>query len=57
MLRSGTVISLHELKVMGKSIGKIVRETGITPNKVRKFLRLDGISRTRTHAPNCNRCH
>jgi len=57
MLRSGTVISLHELKVMGKSIGKIIRETGITPNKVRKFLRLDGISRTRTHAPNCNRCH
>ncbi|WP_342665613.1 helix-turn-helix domain-containing protein, partial [Paenibacillus ginsengihumi] len=43
MLRSGTVISLHELKAMGKSIREIVRETGIARNTVRKYLRSDGI--------------
>ena len=35
MLRSGTVISLHELKAMGKSIREIVRETGLARNSVR----------------------
>ena len=43
MLRSGTVISLHELKAMGKSIREIARETGIARNTVRKYLRSDGI--------------
>lgn len=43
MLRSGTVISLHEFKAMGKSIREIVRETGIARNTVRKYLRSDGI--------------
>lgn len=43
MLGSGLVISLHELKAMGKSIRQIVRETGIARNTVRKYLRTEGL--------------
>jgi transposase len=39
MLRSGTVITLHEMKATGKSIRAIARETGHSRNTVRKYLR------------------
>lgn len=39
MLRGGTVITLHEMKSMGKSIREISRETGHSRNTVRKYLR------------------
>ncbi len=43
MLRSGTVIRLHELQASGKSIREIMRETGHSRNTIRKYLRADGI--------------
>ncbi|NTZ19798.1 transposase, partial [Paenibacillus sp. JMULE4] len=43
MLRSGTVIRIHELQATGKSIRGIVRETGHARNTIRKYLRADGI--------------
>lgn len=43
MLRSGTVIRLHELQASGKSIREIMRETGHSRNTIRKYLRTDGI--------------
>jgi transposase len=39
MLRGGTVITLHEMKAMGKSIRAIARETGHSRNTIRKYLR------------------
>lgn len=39
MLRGGTVINLHEMKAMGKSIRAIARETGFSRNTIRKYLR------------------
>jgi transposase len=39
MLRGGTVINLHEMKAMNKSIRAIARETGYSRNTVRKYLR------------------
>lgn len=47
MLRSGTVIRLHELKACGKSIREIARETGYSRNTIRKYLRADGIPESR----------
>ncbi len=41
MLRSGTVIRLHELQASGKSIREIARETGHSRNTIRKYLRAD----------------
>jgi transposase len=43
MLGSGLVISLHEQKAMGKSIRQIVRDTGISRNTIRKYLRYNGL--------------
>jgi transposase len=43
MLGSGLVISLHEQKAMGKSIREMVRETGISRNTVRLYLRSGGL--------------
>lgn len=43
MLRSGTVIRLHELQASGKSIREIMRETGHSRNTIRKYLRAEGI--------------
>ncbi len=43
MLRSGTVIRLHELYASGKSIREISRLTGRSRNTVRKYLRSEGI--------------
>ena len=47
MLRSGTVISLHELYASGKSIREIARITGHARNTVRKYLRANGIPEPR----------
>jgi len=47
MLRSGTVIRLHELQASGKSIRGISRETGHSRNTVRKYLRANGIPESR----------
>lgn len=47
MLRSGTVIRLHELQVSGKSIREITRETGHSRNTIRKYLRAEGIPEPR----------
>ncbi len=47
MLRSGTVIRLHELQACGKSIREITRETGHSRNTIRKYLRADGIPEPR----------
>lgn len=43
MLRSGSIIMLHELKAKGKSIRAIARETRRSRNTVRKYLRADDI--------------
>jgi len=43
MLGSGLVISLHELRAMGKSIRQIARETNVSRNTVRKYLRAEGL--------------
>lgn len=43
MLRSESVIRLHELKGEGKSIRGIARETGKSRNTIRKYLRSKGI--------------
>lgn len=43
MLGSGTVIKLHELKAIGKSIRAISRETGHARNTVRRYLRTQGL--------------
>jgi len=48
MLRSGTVIRLHELQASGKSIREITRETGHSRNTIRKYLRADGIPEPRS---------
>ncbi len=37
------MIALHELRASGKSIRAIARETGLSRNTVRKYLRADGI--------------
>ena len=47
MLRSGTVISIHELYASGKSIREIARITGHSRNTVRKYLRANGIPEPR----------
>jgi len=43
MLGSGLVIGLHELRAMGKSIRQIARETNVSRNTVRKYLRAEGL--------------
>lgn len=43
MLRSGTVISLHEMRASGKSIRAIARETDYSRNTIRRYLRSKGI--------------
>ncbi|OJF18041.1 MAG: integrase [Bacillaceae bacterium G1] len=48
MLRSGTVIRLHELYASGKSIREIARTTGHARNTVRKYLRANGIPEPRS---------
>ena len=48
MLRSGTVIRLHELHASGKSIREIARTTGHARNTVRKYLRANGIPEPRS---------
>ncbi len=48
MLRSGTVIRLHELQASGKSIRESTRETGYSRNTIRKYLRADGIPEPRS---------
>ena len=48
MLRSGTVIRLHELQACGKSIREITRETGHSRNTIRKYLRADGMPEPRS---------
>lgn len=39
MLRRGTVISLHEMRALGKSIRAIAKETGHSRNTIRRYLR------------------
>jgi transposase len=39
MIRSGTMNTIHELSVQGKSIHAIARELGIARNTVRRYLR------------------
>ena len=51
MLRSGTVIRLHELYASGKSIREIARITGHSRNTVRKYLRANGIPEPRYGNP------
>lgn len=43
MLRSKSVVSLHEQRAMGKSIRQIARETGFSSNAVRNNLRIKGL--------------
>lgn len=43
MLRSGTVISLHEMKAEGKSIREMARISGHSRNTIRRYLRSNGI--------------
>lgn len=43
MLRSGTVISLHEMKAEGKSIREIARISGHSWNTIRRYLRANGL--------------
>jgi transposase len=43
MLGSGTVIKLHEMKAIGKSIRAISRETGHARNTIRRYLRAEGL--------------
>lgn len=40
MLRSGYVLTIHELKAQGKSIREIARLTGHSRNTIRKYLKL-----------------
>ena len=49
MLGSGSIIMLHELEAKGKSIRAISRETGLSRNTVRKYLRAVGIPKRKTH--------
>ncbi len=49
MLGSGSIIMLHELKAKGKSIRAISRETGLSRNTVRKYLRSDSIPEKKPH--------
>ena len=49
MLGSGSIIMLHELKAKGKSIRAIAKETGLSRNTVRKYLRADGIPQRKPH--------
>ena len=49
MLGSGSIIMLHELKAKGKSIRAIARETGLSRNTVRKYLRAQGIPERKPH--------
>ena len=49
MLGSGSIIMLHELKAMGKSIRAIARETGRSRNTVRKYLRAECILERKPH--------
>ncbi|SFP69718.1 hypothetical protein SAMN05444406_102125 [Caldicoprobacter faecalis] len=49
MLGSGSIIMLHELKAKGKSICPIAKETGLSRNTVRKYLRADGIPQRKPH--------
>ncbi|TYP52396.1 helix-turn-helix domain-containing protein, partial [Thermosediminibacter litoriperuensis] len=49
MLGSGSIIMLHELRAMGKSIRAIARETGRSRNTVRKYLRAEGIPERKPH--------
>ena len=49
MLRSESVIMLHELRAKDKSIRAIVRETGRSRNTVRKYLRVEGIPERKPH--------
>lgn len=39
MLKGGSVLRLHEMKLNGKKIREIVRETGYARNTVRKYVR------------------
>lgn len=43
MLRSGIVISLHEMRAVGKSIREIARITGHSRNTIRRYLRSEGL--------------
>lgn len=43
MLRSGTVISLHEMRAEGKSIREIARISGHSRNTIRRYLRSNGL--------------
>jgi len=49
MLRSESVIMLHELRAKDKSIRAIARETGHSRNTVRKYLRAGGIPERKPH--------
>ena len=49
MLGSGSIIMLHELEAKGKSIRAISRETGLSRNTVRKYLRAAGIPERKPH--------
>ena len=49
MLGSGSIIMLHELKAKGKSIRAIAKETGLSRNTVRKYLRANGIPQRKPH--------
>ncbi len=39
MIRSGTMNTIHEMSIQGKSIHAIARELGIARNTVRRYLR------------------
>jgi transposase len=39
MIRSGTVNTIHEFAIQGKSIRQIAQEVGLARNTVRKYLR------------------
>src|SRR6266700_7264064 len=39
MIRSGTINTIHEMSIQGKSIHAIARELGIARNTVRRYLR------------------
>lgn len=49
MIKSGSIIMLHELKAEGKSIRAIAKETGHPINTMRKYLRTNDIPEERPH--------
>ena len=48
MLRSESIMMLQQMRKEGKSIRSISRETGLSRNTVRRYLRAQGIPEKKT---------